>query len=588
MRNGIRLCQRICLFVIGIVVSAGSAVAIDFQSGDLTGAWDTTLKYGVLQRHQERDKNNVHTLNGGNKPTGQNDDDGNLNYDKGDIVNNRFDLVTELDLSWNNYAFFTRGLFFYDFAVMGDETQRTKFSEESKKLIGTNAELYDAFIQASYAPGDIPIDIRLGRQVLNWGQSTFITNGISSANALDVNNLQIPGSELRQAYLPANMIWMNFGIHENFSIEAFYKFEYRKSRLPPSGSYFSTSDFLGEGAKRLLAASDPVSSANSSDGVKLPTSPGTAVKYEDYGDDDKDGGGDAGAAMRFTIPALNYTELGLYYVKYASTLPSLAAKSGPQSAFNRGLQTAAGQGISGNDAALLGFVEWLDESSYGWVYPEDITLMGLGFSTVLGNVAVQGEFSQQKDFPVGLNAREFLLYAYSTVLGDASPSQVGSNQGNYDTLLKGYKKSTVNQAQMTFTGVTGPMLGSAGVTLLAEIGTVQADLPERDELILGGLTNKDDFFDEGSWGYRTLVAFSYPALFWGVDFSPSWNFSHDVEGSSPNRTFSEGNKSTSLTLAFNTPSSFSFRLGYAQYMGNAQRHTNHDRDLFNGQLAYSF
>jgi len=42
-------------------------------------------------------------------------------------------------------------------------------------------------------------DVRLGRQVISWGESTFIPNGINVINPIDVARLRTPGSELREA-----------------------------------------------------------------------------------------------------------------------------------------------------------------------------------------------------------------------------------------------------------------------------------------------------------------------------------------------------------------------------------------------------
>ena len=39
--------------------------------------------------------------------------------------------------------------------------------------------LLDAYVYTNFNAGSVPIDLRLGRQVVNWGESTFIQNGIS-------------------------------------------------------------------------------------------------------------------------------------------------------------------------------------------------------------------------------------------------------------------------------------------------------------------------------------------------------------------------------------------------------------------------
>ena len=47
----------------------------------------------------------------------------------------------------------------------------------------------------------MPFDLRIGRQVLSLGESTFIPNGINVVNSADLSKLRVPGSELKEALL---------------------------------------------------------------------------------------------------------------------------------------------------------------------------------------------------------------------------------------------------------------------------------------------------------------------------------------------------------------------------------------------------
>ena len=46
---------------------------------------------------------------------------------------------------------------------------------------------------ATFEFGDAAVDVRLGKHVLNWGESTFIQNGINAVNPFDVSKLRVPG-----------------------------------------------------------------------------------------------------------------------------------------------------------------------------------------------------------------------------------------------------------------------------------------------------------------------------------------------------------------------------------------------------------
>ena len=97
--------------------------------------------------------------------------------------------------------------------------------------------------------GSSPIgEIRVGRQVLNWGESTFIQGGLSVINSVDVSALRVPGAELREAFRPLGMVWTSFDLSQNFSVEAFYEYEWEPIVIDPPGTYFSTNDFAGDQA----------------------------------------------------------------------------------------------------------------------------------------------------------------------------------------------------------------------------------------------------------------------------------------------------------------------------------------------------
>ena len=63
---------------------------------------------------------------------------------------------------------------FYDFALEQDCCVRTELTQEALDWAGSRTELLDAYAWWTSAIGEI----RVGRQVLNWGESTFIQGGI--------------------------------------------------------------------------------------------------------------------------------------------------------------------------------------------------------------------------------------------------------------------------------------------------------------------------------------------------------------------------------------------------------------------------
>ena len=77
-----------CSLAIATALAVSSpAQAVQFDWGDWNGSWDNTISYGISWRAENIDPALVGTGNGGTGPAILTDD-GNLNFDKGDIFSN--------------------------------------------------------------------------------------------------------------------------------------------------------------------------------------------------------------------------------------------------------------------------------------------------------------------------------------------------------------------------------------------------------------------------------------------------------------------------------------------------------------------
>src|SRR5215831_1638817 len=148
-----------------------SVHAIGFQSssGEITGSWDTTISYGQGWRVSDRDCRLIGTANGGCGRS-PNIDDGDLNYPPG-TFSQALKAVTELSVNYKDRAgLFVRGDGLYDFYVMGNNTERTPLTHDAKGLVGSYTRLLDAFGFLRFNLGTMPSEVRLGRQVVSWGE----------------------------------------------------------------------------------------------------------------------------------------------------------------------------------------------------------------------------------------------------------------------------------------------------------------------------------------------------------------------------------------------------------------------------------
>ena len=172
-----------------------------------------------------------------------------------------FKGLHDLDLRYKDFGFFTRFKYWYDYALDQNEVPHgnfpngyipdTKLSDDGFSNLGSfkGLALLDAYLYYSFNAGKVPIDLRLGRQVVSWGESTFIQNGVNVINPVDVSALRRPGADLKEALLPVGMLFGSFGLTNSLSMEAFYQFEWQRTELDACGTMFSTADPAAEGCE---------------------------------------------------------------------------------------------------------------------------------------------------------------------------------------------------------------------------------------------------------------------------------------------------------------------------------------------------
>ena len=230
------------------LAGAGPALAIQFSlDNGLTGSVDTTLSYGISVRAASRDPGLFGIANGGTERS-VNEDDGNLNYDKNKPFANLAKATVDLELKYGRFGFFGRGTAFYDFTNEGND----KLGPTAQDRVGKDVQGLDGFVSAAFEPGGKNLRLRAGRQVISWGESTFLPNGINVINPVDLSKLRVPGSELKEAFIPTAGLWGNLELTKDASLEGFYLTNHDKIKIDPRGTYFSNNDFASDDANRVI------------------------------------------------------------------------------------------------------------------------------------------------------------------------------------------------------------------------------------------------------------------------------------------------------------------------------------------------
>src|SRR5471030_155626 len=210
------------------------AVQFEFENG-LKASVDTTISYGIAVRAEGIDQASIGIANGGTSRS-VNEDDGDLNFKKGKPFASVIKATSDVELKWNNWGFFGRGTCYYDFDLHDSD----KLGPTGRERLGKDCIGLDGFVSGSFEPAGHTLRVRAGRQVINWGESTFIPGGINVINPVDLSKLRIPGSELKEALIPTTGLWASAELSKAASIEGFYLTNFDKIRLDPRGSYFSS------------------------------------------------------------------------------------------------------------------------------------------------------------------------------------------------------------------------------------------------------------------------------------------------------------------------------------------------------------
>ncbi len=621
-------------------VSAVS-MAKTWDNGDWTFSVDTTLSYGASWRVEERDdrlvgKANLNPLVSAFDLDGRiaapgrwsiNSDNGNLNYDKGDLISNAVKFTSDIGFSYKDWGGFFRVTGFYDF----ENADNDKLSEVAKEFVGERFRLLDAYVYKDFEVGDRYGSVRLGRQVVSWGESTFIQQGINVINPVDVSKIRVAGAELKEAFLPIDMISFNMDLTNNLSMEAVYMFEFEQTDPDPAGTYFSNNDFATPGSEYVALGFGIIPELTSIDqymnvpGLEalasniarfnVPRSPSIGASDD----------GQYGLALRYYSEALNNTEFGLYYLNYHSRLPILSAiavgnPNAPLSPYLQNLNLPSYLTDPSSDLYPFGPAS-PNSATYFIEYPEDINLLGLSFNTTINSLgmSLQGELSYRDNVPLQFDDVE-LLFAALSPLNAAIPaeydrfvSQIGQFEpGDY---IRGWQRHEVSQLQFTATKLFGPndFFGTDQIVLLGEVGFTNVwDMPAPEVLRYNGpgtdtgggpsaneggtsrnpVTEPREFFATPfSWGYRLITRFDYNNAFgtaWNL--SPRLGFNHDVNGTTPGPggNFIEDRKTVTVGVTATYLEKWSVDVSHTRFSGAGIYNQLFDRDFASINVKYSF
>lgn len=594
MKRRVAAAVSVACGVAGLFAS-GQAWAVRFTTeGGVDVDFGSTISYGLQVRASNPARDNIGNDNGGNVPTTGaigaringdgatsnsdfnflNGDDGNLNYKKGDVVSAALKGTHELGLKWaDGWQALTRATWVYDSQV--DRTRGLPLSSDAENLAAHNITLLDLWLSKSLKlVGDQPGLIKFGNQVVSWGEDVFIPGGINSINALDLRKFHTPGTQLKEVFRPAPMLYLNTGVTDSLNLEAYYQFRWNGFQFDPVGTYFSNADVVGKGQRPAFIPSSVLGAAAGTVGDRgsLIANGTNVIPFE--ADKTPPNSGQYGIALRAKPKNID-AEFAFYYMRYHDKLPFTALFTDPA--------------LAASNVASIGY-----RNEYG----QKKDLFGASFNTKMGPVAVGGELSYRPRDSVAIDGSVPLSGPYSIFDATTPGATKTIDPSNGRTTVRGFVDEKKWQAHLTafyFIEVNSPLgavmkgLGASEGYVLGEAALTR--YPKLNPNVIPYLIFPSYAVPTAtSYGYVLEIGLTYPNAFGsGINVTPQFDFSHDVKGTSPNSLpFVEGRKAVFFGLNFDRKSEWKGQIGYSKFWGGGLSNPLRDRDFFGASIARSF
>jgi hypothetical protein len=576
--------QPLALAIVAILTGPACATTFDLNE-DWSLSTRTSLSLGSSWSTQNPDKSLMTRANAlqaqGVNANGSSvsADDNRLNFEKGDPISQLFKGLTDFSLDGQGQGAFLRFKYWYDHAY---ETGNGRFKDfddsgwdDLSKFKGF--QVLDAYVWKDFQVADHPLNVKVGNQVLSWGEALLIQNGINVINPLDISAFNRPGVEIKEGQLPVEMVSFSFGLTDTTNLEGFYQYNWRPSVLDGCGTFFASSDVIQPGCGPLYLSQVQTDEQMQAAGLYA-TSRGNESP-PDYGQ--------FGFALRQMIPALNDAEAAIYYINYHSRLPYFT--------------------LDARNTSLPGtFPGGTQAPSYAAAFPENIHLYGISLNGVepVTGISLAGELSYRPNMPLAINAPDVNVAVISGPGGSSwvqLPDGFSTTNGSQ---FDAWERKGVWQMTGSATQAIDNVLGATRLSLFGEAGVVHIDDLGDERLgrsaafgrsaprngtpcntVASGVTNQyctdKGFATEWSWGYRLRASLEYSDVLPGINLIPAVNWRHDVEGYSydPQGPFQEGQQALGVSLTGVYMNDYSVELAYNAFFGSNDYSTLDDRDF---------
>ncbi|MGI4860642.1 MAG: DUF1302 domain-containing protein [Janthinobacterium lividum] len=354
--------RRKSVVAISSLLFAGtaSAIPVDIGNPDFDISWTNSFAYDLGMRTQAQRAYIVNSTSGS----------GDLKFKQGNINTSRLDVLSELVVKYrNNYGFRISADAWYDPAYHDKSAPvnptlgasgytNNQYSYYTKRYYsGPSGELLDAYVFGKFYAGSVPINFKVGRHTLYFGEGLFSNTYAVSDSQSPVDGIKgssAPGAQVKTLFLPLAQISAQAQLTRNVSLTGQYFLEWAPSRFPAGGTYFGAVDFLYRGPNQLAI-------------------PGVGTLPQQSPVEPKNAG-NFGFLLQWNVEPLQ-TKFGFVYRKFDDYTPWVAPE--------------------------------VTSTGYKIVYPKDTQLFGVTAAREVYGASVGAELSYRKNTalsPSGINA----------------------------------------------------------------------------------------------------------------------------------------------------------------------------------------
>ncbi|WP_229506899.1 DUF1302 domain-containing protein [Pseudoduganella rivuli] len=540
-----------------------------------------------------------------------NQDLGDVHYQRGQVVSSNLQYTADLYVkATDGWSGLLRGVANHDFAVA--HTKRGALDPEAKDFAVSNPRWLDAYVTKEFEAGGQHGRVRVGNQVLSWGENLFITGGINSINPLYAPAAHQPGTPLKTLFIPSPMISASTSLAPGLGIEAYYQWKWNSFAFDAPGTFFSTTNFLGKGGRGIYLPTTLLNAAVAPYGmppfasgtigntatVIAGPNPATGLPYNrrlgfneladpmanpagpligagtviPRGRDIKPDDGQGGVALRYQFPESG-NELGLYYFRYSDKVPFVSYQ-------------------------VTGTVT----NPFGWQavaeYARHRDLFGVSYNFQAGEWAIGTELSFRPKDGVAIDRSAVIDPAnryYCNALSDFTVAPVGTHcQGWVDT--QHYQWHVTGIHILSQSGALGGLLRALGAsegTITAESAVAYYPKLRFNTGAPYAVTADYRQPTRASWGVVVAASVTYPNIFGTrASLSPDLAISQGVSGYSatalPGFVKGAGAAVLGATIDFKSKPETKLRFDFTKNWGGGASNLMRDRDFFSVSLASSF